>query len=62
VRVPTLITFVAYWVIALPGGYALGFAGGFGGFGIWLALAAGLAFAAVLLAARYARLTRTAPV
>jgi len=58
VRVPTLITFVAYWVIALPGGYALGFTGGFGGVGIWVALAAGLAFAAVLLAARYARLTR----
>jgi len=61
VRVPTLITFVAYWVIALPGGYALGFVGGFGGVGIWVALAAGLAFAALLLAARYARLTRAAP-
>jgi MATE family multidrug resistance protein len=58
VRVPAAITFVAYWVIALPLGYALGIRGGFGPAGIWSGLAAGLAFAAVLLGVRFLRLTR----
>jgi len=30
VRVPTAITFVAYWIVASLGGYALGIRGGFG--------------------------------
>ncbi len=58
VKVPTVITFVAYWVIALPGGYVLGVSGPYGTVGIWAALACGLAFAAIFLAARLARLTR----
>jgi MATE family multidrug resistance protein len=58
VKVPTIITFVAYWVIALPGGYVLGVSGPYGTVGIWAALACGLAFAALFLAARLARLTR----
>ncbi|WP_404424838.1 MATE family efflux transporter [Nibricoccus sp. IMCC34717] len=53
VRVPTLITFVGYWVIALPGGYVLGVAGAGGAVGVWQALAAGLAFAAVFFAVRF---------
>jgi MATE family multidrug resistance protein len=58
VKVPALITFVAYWVIALPLGYCLGIRSGFGGSGIWSGLAAGLAVAAVLLGLRFLRLTR----
>jgi MATE family multidrug resistance protein len=58
VRVPAAITFVAYWVISLPVGYLLGIRGGFGPAGIWMGLAAGLAVAAVLLCARFIRLTR----
>jgi MATE family multidrug resistance protein len=58
VKVPAVITFVAYWVVAIPGGYLFGVRGGFGPSGIWWALAAGLAFAAVFLGARFARLTR----
>ena len=57
-KVPAAITFVAYWVIALPLGYALGIRGGFGPSGVWTGLAAGLAFAAVLLGVRFVRLTR----
>ena len=53
VRVPTLITFFAYWVIALPGGYWLAFKAGIGPVGVWAGLAGGLAFAALLLAARF---------
>lgn len=58
VRLPAVITFVAYWVIAIPGGYLFGVHGAFGAVGIWAALAAGLAFAAILLALRFLRLTR----
>lgn len=58
VKVPTVITFIAYWLVALPGGYFLGVRGPFGAIGVWSALAAGLAFAAVFLAWRFARLTR----
>ena len=58
VKVPALITFAAYWVIALPLGYALGIRGGYGGVGIWAGIATGLACAAVLLALRFTRLTR----
>lgn len=57
VKIPTLITFIAYWVIALPGGYLLGVRGPWGALGVWIALAAGLAFAAFFLALRFAFLT-----
>lgn len=53
VRVPTAITFVAYWVIALPSAYIFGVRGSFGAIGIWAALAAGLAAAALLLGWRF---------
>jgi MATE family multidrug resistance protein len=58
VKVPALITFVAYWIIALPMGYLLGIRGSFGAAGIWSGLAAGLAVAAVVLGLRFLRLTR----
>src|ERR1017187_800701 len=58
VKVPAAITFVAYWMVALPLGYALGIRGAFGPAGIWTGLAAGLAVAAILLGLRFARLTR----
>lgn len=57
VRVPTAITFVAYWVVALPGGYALAFHTPLGAVGVWIGLAAGLGCAAVLLGWRLHRLT-----
>ncbi|MCC6415531.1 MAG: MATE family efflux transporter [Opitutaceae bacterium] len=58
VKVPTVITFTAYWIIALPTGYFLGVRG-IGPMGVWYGLAAGLAFAAVLLARRL--YVKTAP-
>jgi MATE family multidrug resistance protein len=58
VKVPALITFIAYWVIALPLGYLLGVRGPMGAAGIWIGLAAGLAVAAIMLGLRFARLTR----
>jgi MATE family multidrug resistance protein len=58
VRIPALITFIAYGVIALPLGYALGIRGPWGAIGVWIGIASGLAFAAIFLAARFTRLTR----
>ena len=58
VKVPAAITFVAYWLVALPVGYLLGIRGPFGPAGIWSGLAGGLAVAAVLLGLRIVRLTR----
>jgi MATE family multidrug resistance protein len=60
VRVPTLLTFIAYWVISLPLGYWLAFHTSFGPAGLWAGLAIGLGCAAVLLGGRFHRLTRAA--
>lgn len=57
VKIPTAITFVAYWVLALPGGYVLGFHTPLGAVGVWGGLAGGLGVAAVLLGWRFHRRT-----
>jgi len=57
VKIPTVITFIAYWLVALPSAYLLGFPLHLGPAGIWAGLAAGLACAALLLARRFAQLT-----
>lgn len=59
VRVPTVITFVAYWVLAVPAAIWLGLGTGFGPIGVWFGLAIGMAIAAVLLVTRFIWLTRT---
>lgn len=58
VKVPAAITFGAYWLVALPVAYGVGVRGPLGPVGVWVALAVGLACAAALLAARFARLTQ----
>jgi MATE family multidrug resistance protein len=58
VKIPTLITLVAYWIIALPLGYILGFSIKMGAFGIWIGLLGGLTIAAVLLYIRFDRLSQ----
>lgn len=57
VKVPTVITFIAYWVLSLPVAYGLAFHTSLGPIGIWTGLASGLACAAVLLGRRFHRLT-----
>ena len=52
VTLPMGVTFVAYWVIALPLGYYLGIVREIGGTGVWIGLASGLCFAAFLLTGR----------
>jgi MATE family multidrug resistance protein len=53
VKIPTLITFVAYWVIALPIGYVLGFIFDFGVQGVWVGLLLGLTASATMLTIRF---------
>ena len=57
VKVPTVITFIAYWLVSLPVAYLLAFRFGFGPVGIWVGLASGLFSAAVLLVWRLHRKT-----
>jgi MATE family multidrug resistance protein len=61
VKVPTVITFIAYWLVALPAAYLLAFHTRLGPTGVWIGLAAGLASAALLLAWRLARATSPRP-
>jgi len=56
-KVPTAITFVAYWCIMLPAAYGWGVYNK-NPVGVWRALAFGLAGAAMLLAWRFHRRTR----
>jgi len=60
VRVPTVITFFAYWILAIPCAYGLGLHTDLGAVGVWVGLATGLGVAAVLLGIRFWRLTRHA--
>lgn len=52
-RVPMIIAAFSYWGIGVPVSYVMGFTLGWGGVGIWLGLAVGLAFAAVFMLARF---------
>lgn len=58
VKIPTILTFVAYWVLALPIGYFLGFKAGMGPEGIWWGLLTGLTVVAIALLWRFHRLTK----
>ncbi len=53
VKIPMIITFVAYWIIALPTGYVLGFTLKLDIVGIWLGLFLGLTTAAILFLFRF---------
>ena len=59
VRLPTAITFVGYWLCALPVAWIGGIVLHGGPVGIWAGLAVGLGLGAVLLATRFAVLTRS---
>lgn len=52
-RIPMFITFFAYWVIGLPGGYFLGFTMRLGVEGVWIALLLALTASAILLTIRF---------
>jgi MATE family multidrug resistance protein len=58
VKIPTIITFISYWVIGFPISYYLGKEDVYGSLGIWLGLLAGLSAAALLLFIRFRYLTK----
>ncbi len=58
VKIPTIITFISYWVIGFPVSYYLGKEEAYGNLGIWIGLLAGLSVAAVLLFIRFNYLTK----
>ncbi|MGB0981421.1 MAG: MATE family efflux transporter [Winogradskyella sp.] len=58
VKVPTLITFISYWIIGFPISYFLGKEDVYGSLGIWIGLLAGLSVAAILLYIRFNYLTK----
>ncbi len=61
VKMPTLFTFIAYWVIGLPIGWLLMDFLNMGVEGMWYGLTVGLMFSALFLTVRFVRLTRKSP-
>ena len=55
VKVPSVVALLAYWALALPLGYGLGFGLKLGAPGVWLGLLAGLSAVAVVLLRRFRR-------
>ena len=58
VKIPTVITFIAYWVIALPVGYLLGFTFHLQVVGVWIGLLIGLTSSATMLTIRFNKRSR----
>ncbi|MYY27368.1 MATE family efflux transporter [Elizabethkingia anophelis] len=57
-KIPSIITFVAYWGITIPLGYFLCYTMNIGAFGMWIALGIGLTISAIFLVIRFLRLTK----
>ena len=58
VKVPTVVTFLAYWGLGLPLGYFLAFTMGLAEKGIWIGLLIGLTLTAGLLLYRFDQLSK----
>ena len=58
VKIPTIITFISYWLVGFPVSWFLGKEDAYASFGIWLGLLAGLTTAPVLLYIRFNYLTK----
>jgi MATE family multidrug resistance protein len=58
VKIPTFITFIAYWVIGFPISYYLGMYTEYASSGIWIGLLAGLTASAVMLFIRFNYLSK----
>ena len=58
VKIPTLITFFAYFIVGFPCCYLLAFVFDLGPIGIWIGLVLSLTVSAVMLHFRFARLSR----
>lgn len=58
VKVPTVVTFLAYWGLGLPLGYVLAFEMGFAEKGVWIGLLIGLTLTAGMLLYRFDQLSK----
>ncbi len=58
VKIPSYLTFVAYWLVTIPLGYFLCVSLKMGAFGMWIALGLGLTVSAVLLVSRFLKLSK----
>lgn len=58
VKIPTIITFIAYWGVGFPISYYLGLKTSFASMGIWMGLLVGLTVAAIFLYIRLNHLTK----
>jgi MATE family multidrug resistance protein len=53
-KIPMVLAIIGYWAVGLPVAWLLGFMADWRGVGIWIGLASGLAFVAVVLVTRFA--------
>src|SRR5690606_18173566 len=58
VKIPSIITFISYWVIAIPLGITLAIYFEMRAFGMWIGLGFGLTISAILLLLRYHKQTK----
>ena len=58
VMIPTLITFIAYWLVGFPISYYLGLHTAYASSGIWIGLLAGLTVSGILLFMRFNYLSK----
>jgi multidrug resistance protein, MATE family len=59
VKIPSLLIFVAYWIIALPLGYVFAFIFDWAALGIWIGLLIGLTITASAMVIRFNQLSQT---
>ncbi|MBP7174273.1 MAG: MATE family efflux transporter [Cloacibacterium sp.] len=57
VKIPSILTFIAYWIITIPLGYFLCVNMQMGALGMWIALGLGLTISAVLLVVRFLKMS-----
>jgi MATE family multidrug resistance protein len=58
VKVPTFMTFIAYWIVGFPVSYYLGLHTSLKSIGIWIGLLAGLSASAIMLYLRFNYMSR----
>lgn len=58
VNIPTVITFIAYWIVGLPVAYLLGVSFSLGANGVWYGLTLGLLVSSFLLFGRYRQMVK----
>ncbi len=57
-KVPMVLSFVAFWIVGLASGVALGFGLGWGGVGLWMGQSIGITMASLLFVMRFFRLSQ----